>query len=201
MKEDCSFTYRHSRFNTHDKNRFIVVEAVLELSKTGSVNTKYADLERWFQDKSTPSQKDVREALITIRTNKGQDTSKVWSAGSFFRNFNLTEVEFEVLLSKIKKDWGDSLTGELRVLVDKVKAPSDGDKIKVPAAFILDKLLGLKGFKIGGGMHSSVQVLNLVNAGDAKADDLVALCENAQKLVFEKTGLTLVPEPEFVGFE
>ena len=201
MKGDCSFTYRHSRFNAHDKGRFIVVETVLELNKTGNPNIKYADLEKWFQDKPEPSQKDVREALITIRTNKGQDPSKVWSAGSFFRNFKLTSGEFEVLLSKIKKECGDSLALELKVLVDKVKAPSDGDKIKVPAAFILDKMLGLKGFKVGGGMHSPMQVLNLVNTGDAKASDIIALYENAQKLVLEKTGLTLLPEPEFVGFE
>ena len=201
LKNECGFGYRHSRFNTDDKGRFIILDTEISLSKTGSPNLEYGDLERWFSGMGKPTQKEIRDALITIRTNKGQDPDKTWSAGSFFSNFKLTKDEFDNLLEKIGRDFSEEKANELRELVEKIKAPSDGDKIKVPAAFILDKLLGLKGFKIGGAMHSPVQVLNLVNTGDASSGDLVALYENARQLVLEKTGLILVSEPEFVGFE
>ena len=193
--EECDFTYRHSRFNTYDKNKYVILKICLKLPKQGAPNLAYKDLQEYFDGKAT-SQTDVRKAVISIRTKKGQDQNEFWTAGSFFSNFKLTHVEFENLVKKV----GNNKEGELRELVKKVSAPSDGGKIKVPAAWILDRLLNLKGFQVGGAKLSDRQVLNLINTGGATARDCIELFEKVRELVREKTGLVLVNEPEFVGF-
>ena len=179
--EECEFAYRHSRFNTRDKNKFVILRATLRLKKSGTPNLQYKDLQDYFgiAPASPPpltirggsgeiNQADVRKAVIEIRTKKGQDTSEVWSAGSFFKNF--------------------------------VVSDNDGNEYKISAAEILDKRLGLKGFRVGGAKLSEKQVINVINAGGASAKDCIELFEQVREIVREKTGLILVNEPEFVGF-
>lgn len=194
--EECGFTYRHSRFNTSDKGRFIILSITLRLRKSGKPNLKYKDLTEHFNSLGcrTPKLGQVREAVIEIRKGKGQDPSEVWSAGSFFSNFKLTHEEFEGLCKKV----GDR-ENELRDLVKKIAAPSDNGMIKMSAAWILDQLLGLKGTQVGGAKLSDKQVLNMINVGNATASDCIELFEKTRALVLARTGLTLVNEPEFVG--
>ncbi|HEY4515525.1 MAG TPA: UDP-N-acetylmuramate dehydrogenase [Candidatus Paceibacterota bacterium] len=196
--EQCHFTYRHSVFNTSARDRYIILSVNLRLSKEGTPDIKYKDLQNFFGDR-VPSQKELREAVIEIRKSKGQDPREYWTAGSFFSNFKLSKSEFDNLCSKIKQEFGSEKASELRDLVNKIIAPSDQDKIKVPAAWILDQLLRLKGTSVGGAMLSKLQVLNVLNTGHATATDCVTLFHKVRNIVRAKTGLILVTEPEFVG--
>jgi len=212
-RDECGFTYRHSRFNTYDKGRFVILSVTLKLKKDGKPNLTYKDLQEYFNSPvplkaGSPSLMhkrgrgellQMRQAVIKIRKDKGQDPDKVWTAGSFFSNFRLTQKEFASLLERIKKDFGEEKSVELQTLVNKVKAPSDEGRIKVPAAWILDQLLNLKGMQVGGARLSERQVLNVINVGSATAKDCIELFEKVRSLVYQKTGLTLVSEPEFVG--
>ena len=209
-KKACGFTYRHSIFNTNHKDRYIIMAVNLILAKTGTPNLKYKDVANYFALPSValakdggfkiPSQAEVRQAIIEIRTKKGQDPSQFWTAGSFFSNFKLKQKNFEILLAKIEANFSKEKAQELADLIQKIKAPSDAGMIKVPTAWILDILLGLKGFSIGGAELSQRQVLNVTNTGKATAKDCMELFKKARKIVWEKTGLLLVNEPELVGF-
>ena len=216
-KVACGFTYRHSIFNTTHKGRYIIMAVNLRLAKMGLPNLRYKDVANYFALPSVakasegglhiPTQAQVREAIIEIRKKKGQDPGQFWTAGSFFSNFKLSSQDFENLCAKIDKEFSKEKAQELCDLVDKIKAPSDlappgggVNMTKVPAAWILDILLGLKGLSVGGAELSQMQVLNVRNTGSATAADCMNLFKKARGIVWEKTGLLLVSEPELVGF-
>ena len=173
--EECGFEYRRSRFNTTDKNKFIILRVLLKLKKNGRSNLSYEDVKSYFGNRlpagktGIPKLIELRNAIIEIRKNKGQDPNEIWSAGSFFKNF--------------------------------VVCDNEGVEYKISAAEILDKRLGLKGLQVGGAKLSEKQVINMVNTGNATARDCIELFERVRAIVLDKTGLKLVNEPEFVGFE
>lgn len=202
---ECDFTYRHSRFNTYDKNKYVILSLTLKLSKTPHPKKDYKDVAKYFADHPNvePALSSMREAIIVIRKKKGQDWKVLPSVGSFFSNFRLTHQEFENLCEKIKKDFSVEKEHELRELVGKVGAPSDKseNKIKLPAAWIIDNLLNMKGYVHNERVRvSPYHALNLINTNNASSSDILELYHHLKKLVKEKTGLDLVNEPEFVGF-
>lgn len=197
--EDCQFTYRHSCFNTSDKGKYVVTEVVLKLKKNGEPNISYVDLEKRFAGKK-PSQADIREALFEIRSTKSQDWRKDKTAGSFFSNFLLMSSQFEVLEQKVRKNFGDERGDELREIGNRFYDPAEGGQTKIPAAWVLDKLLNVKGTKVGGAMISQSHALNVLNVDGATATDVMKLFRQVRTLVYENTGLELVNEPELVGF-
>ena len=164
---ECRFEYRHSIFNTNQRGRYVILRIILKLRNNRTANLSYKDLQNYFADK-VPTQKEIRQAVIEIRTKKGQDPNEVWSAGSFFKNF--------------------------------VVSDNEGNEYKISAGDILDKRLGLKGLQVGGAKLSEKQVLNLINTGNATAEDCLGLFHKVRNIVKEKTSLELIPEPEFVGF-
>ena len=206
---ECNFTYRHSIFNTDQKGRYIILNVNLVLNKFGTPNLKYKDLTNFFAPlrqgfagQADISQKEVRSAIIEIRKSKGQDWVALPSAGSFFSNFQLTGQEFESLCEKIESEFSKEKSSELRDLVEKVKTPSDfkAGKIKLPSAWILDQLLGLKGYVHNERVRvSPYHALNLINTGGATARDMMNLFNYLKDLVYKRTGLVLVNEPDFVG--
>lgn len=197
---ECNFTYRHSRFNTTDKGKYVILYVNLKLGKNGTPNLKYKDVKNYFGEK-IPTQAEIRKAIIEIRKSKGQDPNEYWSAGSFFSNFQLSPEEFEVVAKRIGQNFGERWEKDLRDLVQKVKAPSDNGMLKIPAGWIIDNLLGLKGYVYNERVRvSPFHALNLFNTGGATCADVMGLFEYVRNITYEKTGLTLVNEPEFVGF-
>ncbi len=199
---DCVFGYRSSIFNSSQKNRFVILSVVLKLlTSSGEPNLKYIDVRKYFAKKGIlhPSLGQMREAIVAIRKRKGQDPQEHWSAGSFFSNVRLSQNEFDALCEKIKITHGVLLADELMEIKNKFFEPNA--KIKIPTAFLLDRVLGLKGKIFGGAKLSELQVINIVNTGSATAGDVLALSDDVKKIVFEKLGVTLSNEPELVGFD
>ncbi len=58
---------------------------------------------------------------------------------------------------------------------------------------------GLKGFRIGDAEISTLHGNFIINLGQAKASDVLALIDHARKTVAEKYQVTLVPEVEIIG--
>jgi len=59
--------------------------------------------------------------------------------------------------------------------------------------------VGLRGHRIGGAQFSDQHANFILNLGDAKAADIVALIELAQQRVRDRFGIELEPEVAFVG--
>lgn len=172
--EECNFGYRRSVFNTTQKGRYVVLSLTLKLSKNGQPNTSYGLKPGTLQE--------MRDQVIAVRKAKGQDPSEFWSAGSFFKNPIVSEEQYAKLPAGTPLYAGEG-------------------GVKVPAGYLLDKICNLKGLTVGGAKLSELQVINIINFNNATAEDVLSLFKKARDIVYEKTGIMLVNEPELVGFD
>ena len=117
----------------------------------------------------------------------GDDDSR--SAGSFFKNPIIGQTDYARIAGIAAQ----------RGLKPPSYPASDG-KVKLAAAWLVEQSGFQKGYTRGPVGISRRHSLAIVNRGDATAADIIALKDEIQKRVFETFGLTLVPEPVFVGF-
>jgi len=181
---ECRFGYRDSFFKSLEGKNFIVLEVTFRLSKEPKPNISYKDLAAFFATQKTPpSPKNIREAVLQIRSKKFPDLSKVGTAGSFFKNPIVSAEQFSTLKSKYPD------------------LPSFAAKngVKVPLAYILDKICGLKGFKKGNVELFQNQPLVLVNTGSATAKEIRDFSAEIKKAVKEKTDIDIEEEVVFVS--
>ena len=194
----CGFAYRTSRFNTDWRDRFVVLEVSYLLRRNGSSRIEYADLKKYFAERACPEQptlQEVRDAVRSIRQSKamlivpGDEDCR--SAGSFFKNPLVSENEahrIEALAQK--RAPGKALP----------RYPGGDGKVKLAAAWLVEQSGFNKGYARGPVGISSKHSLAIVNRGGATAKDIVALCQEIQHKVFDIWGVSLHPEPVFVGF-
>ncbi len=184
---DCCFSYRKSTFNSTERDRYVVLSVAFALRKGGAPKVVYKDLIEHFGDRQ-PSLTGVREAVLNIRRSKsmvidaGDPNSQ--SVGSFFKN---------PIVSRDK-------LAELQAKIGNVPNFPFGDGVKIPAAWLIEKSGLHKGFALGNAGISSNHTLAIINRGGASADDILVLKNEIQRTVADKFGITLQPEPVFVGF-
>lgn len=77
------------------------------------------------------------------------------------------------------------------------KRPAPVDGVPQYAAALIDRC-GLRGLQIGGARVSEKHAGFLVNTGNATTADVLALMEEVQRRVLEKTGVSLEPEVEIL---
>jgi UDP-N-acetylmuramate dehydrogenase len=198
---ECNFTYRKSIFNTTEKGKYIILQTVIRLSKTPKPNVSYGDVSGYFQNKNiiSPTQEQIREAIIEIRNKKFPFPKEVkgGNAGSFFRGPLLDEDSFAKMKGQIIETFGAEAGNKLQSMESRLKVPQG---YKTPFAFILD-LCGVKGFQMGGAQVNSSQPSIILNAtGQASARDVIELFKKVQKQVYKKLGVHFEIEPELVGF-
>jgi len=197
---ECEFGYRESRFNKREKGKCIILSVLFKLKKTSVPNMKYLDVENYFKEKNIaqPSLKEMREAIVWIRKNKLPDPAKIGNAGSFFKNLILNEKELKELFKNIRKNTNEETVNKLIDIRNRLFSPSG---VKIPTAFLVDVVCGLKGFKMGGVKVHDRQPLVLVNeSGEATAKEVLNLARYVMQEVYKKTGIKIYPEPELVGF-
>jgi UDP-N-acetylmuramate dehydrogenase len=181
--KDCNFEYRNSLFK--NKKTLIVLSASYKLSKKFFANLKYSELKNIFSNKTVDnfSVDDIRNKIIDFRKNKLPEIKDLGSAGSFFKNPILTKENYKKLLEKFP-------------LLPKFDL--DGEHVKIPLGFVLDKICLLKGYRKGDVGVYEKQALVIVNYGKAKTSDIKIFSEYIKNIVKEKTGLFLEEEVEFV---
>ena len=184
---DCGFTYRTSIFNSTERDRYIVLSVTFALQKSGKAKIVYKDLIEHFKSRE-PTLQETREAVLSIRRSKSMvidsadPNSK--SAGSFFKNPVVERAKLE----------------EIRRGFERVPSFDFGDKVKIPAAWLIENAGFSKGFAHGNAGISTNHTLALINRGNASADEIISLKNEIQTAVEEKFGITLMREPVFVGF-
>ena len=191
--EECGFAYRASRFNTAERDRYIILRATYGLRPGGKPAIRYADLEKVFADLASPSLSQVRGAVREIRRSKamlivpGDDDSR--SAGSFFKNPVVPLQQFEELDSRLRSR-GLGLAN----------FPAENGFRKLSAAWLVEHAGFAKGYSLGAAGISRRHTLAIVNRGAATAAEIVALTDEIQARVRDEFGITLLPEPVFLRF-
>lgn len=180
-KEKCNFGYRESIFKQEAKDKFIITSVVFKLTKRNhKINTSYGDITKELENKNitTPTLKDVSNAVIAIRQSKLPDPKELGNSGSFFKNPVISKEQF----LKVQEQFPDVKFFEV--------SPTE---VKVPAGWLIEHT-GLKGYrKDDAGVHKN-QALVLVNYGNATGQEILALSKYVQKKVFEKYGIAIEAE-------
>ncbi len=175
---DCQFGYRESIFKKKEGKNFIVLDATLIISKKPNLQITYKDLQNSFGNKTPQTSLEVREVVIEIRKNKFPDLKQFGTAGSFFKNPVVSKNEYENLLKKYPNIAGHEF----------------GGKIKLSAAWILDKILNLKGFQEEQVCLWKDQPLVVVNLGNQNAEKIISFAKKIKEKVFEETKINFEEE-------
>jgi UDP-N-acetylmuramate dehydrogenase len=131
---------------------------------------------------TSPTAKQLRQAIIDIRNAKLPDPKVEGNAGSFFMNPIVSRDKYDALAAQYE--------GMPHYEVD-------AEHVKIPAGWMIDQC-GWKGKSLGrAGVHDK-QALVLVNRGGATGAEIVTLCEAIQKDVKVKFGIVIHPEVNII---
>jgi len=188
LRKSCNFSYRASRFNSEDKNRYIISSIKLRLGRKIEKSPFYFDIENYFKINGintrsvTPA--ELRQAVIAIRQAKLPDPEVIANCGSFFKNPVITEDNFR------------TLSAHYPTL--KVHETDDG-KMKLYAGQLIE-LAGLKNYhdKKTGMATWKNQALVLINENAKTTSDLIEFKKMIVSSVHVAFGITLEQEPELV---
>jgi len=182
-KTEAAFGYRMSFFKAH--RAFIIVRVALRLSEKATLNISYPDLVR-IQETGTPltTPSEIAQAVCAIRANKFPFSPEEGTAGSFFKN------------PVISRELADSLA--LR-FPDLPSFPQKDGRVKVPLAWILDRVLSIKGFSKGYVRLYEKQPLVIVARAGATAAEVNEFANEVASRVFDATGITIEREVETFG--
>lgn len=179
--DKCEFAYRKSIFK--NKPNWLVWKVRFKLSINDKINLKYQGLKEQLFDFPNPGPKEVRQAVIEVRSSKLPDPKEIGNAGSFFKN------------PIVAKEQSDSLLAEFH------KMPTypcnQKGTIKLAAGWLIEEC-GLKGFRKGDAGTAQKQALVIVNHGNATGNDLANMASFIQDSVWEKFKIKLEPEVRIV---
>lgn len=184
---DCGFGYRFSRFKAVDRGRFFITSITLHLTRGNPGPPFYGVLQTYLEAQKiteyTPA--TIRQAVMTIRSNKLPDPALVHNAGSFFANPIISEEQFSYLAENF----------------DPVPHWSVGTgSIKLSAAWLIEQA----GFKDVHDQETGMatwpkQPLVLINEHAHSTADLMVFRQKIIDAVQVKFAITLVQEPELLS--
>lgn len=180
-KEECNFGYRESIFKHEAKDKYIITSVTFKLTKQNhKINTSYGDILKELEKNniSTPTIKDVSNAVIAIRQSKLPDPKELGNSGSFFKNPIISRDHFE----KVKALFPDVKHYDV-----------SSAEVKVPAGWLIEQA-GFKGIRVGdAGVHKN-QALVLVNYGNATGQEILSLSKEIQKTILDKYTIAIEAE-------
>lgn len=193
--EACAFAYRDSLFKRHP-GRYIVLGVEFRLEPEGRVMPRYGELRQRVGERATPA--EVREAVLEIRRSKSMviepNDPNRRSVGSFFTNPVVSAEQAEaVVQTALARGWVE--TG------DAVPRYPAGAKMKLSAAWLIEKSGVQRGMTRGAVGVSSRHTLALIHRGGGTTRELLALGAAVRDRVLDNFGIELVPEPVLVGAE
>jgi UDP-N-acetylmuramate dehydrogenase len=174
---ECRFGYRESRFK-HEPH-LIILSVTFSLRGEGDPQLGYADLMR-ARSEGVPmdTPEEIGAAVRDIRSRKFPDLRSYGTAGSFFKNPVISAEEYQTLAETYPELPGFET--------------SSG--IKVPLAFVLDKILSLRGYAEGNVALFSNQPLVLVTHEGATEIEVNNFADRIADKVLNATGIEIERE-------
>jgi UDP-N-acetylmuramate dehydrogenase len=175
--DECAFGYRESRFKRDAS--LVITKVALRLSRAAKPRLSYKDLAAKAAEGmplSTPA--EVGSAVRSIRSGKFPDLREWGTAGSFFKNPVVTPEAY----------------AELRERYPEIPGFPQADGVKVPLAWILDRVLDLRGHALGKARLFQMQPLVIVAERGASAHEVEALAYDVAARVRDATGIDIERE-------
>jgi len=191
--EACRLSYRSSLFR-EQPGRFVILSIRLRLSTRSLVQPQHPGLRARVE--GAISLERLREEVLKLRRAKSMlldpEDPNYRSAGSFFLNPIISQRHFEGLQKRLKtQGFGPE---ELPFW----PLPSG---VKLSAAWLIQQAGFPPGFAQGRVGLSSRHSLALINRGGASAQEIVCFAAFIRRRVQARFGLSLSPEPIFLGFK
>ncbi len=179
--EECEFSYRDSIFKHRAKDKYVIIDVTLRLSKDKPKMPDYPGVKKYFDSigVSNPNIKEIREAIIAIRGVKLPDPKVIASVGSFFKN----PIIPSSLLRQVRNNYSEIPTYEM-----------GGAMFKIPAGWLIDTL-GWKGKDFGNLKLYEQNALVIVNKRSATFSELQSVVFEIKKAVYDQFGIELEQEP------
>jgi UDP-N-acetylmuramate dehydrogenase len=181
--EACRFGYRESVFKQTFKDQFVITSVTFRLSKTPNFHLEYGAIREVLAANGIdqPSIRAISDAVIQIRQSKLPDPKEIGNAGSFFKNPTIPNAQFD----------------ELKASYPSIPGYPSAEGVKVAAGWLIEQT-GWKGKRIGKvGVHAK-QALVLVNYGGGSGEEIKKLSEQIQASVYDKFGVQLQAEVNFI---
>jgi len=177
-KDECNFGYRDSIFKQELKNKVCITAVTFILNTEENLKLNYRGVKEEINKLGKINAANLRNAILTIREKKLPNPEEMPNAGSFFKNPILEKTIFNELQKKNP---------------DIPFYPLEGDLIKIPAAWLIEKS-GFKGFQNGKTAVHNKQALVLINKSDAKREDILNLAEKIIEKIKKEFGIELEKE-------
>lgn len=193
---ELAFGYRDSALKRAPE-RYVVTWVRFELRVGGRVQIRYAELARALTDRAQPSLDEVRRAVLSLRRAKSmvldpRDPNRR-SAGSFFMNPIVAPDVAENVVAR-------AIASGIASAPDDVPRWMQPDgRVKLAAAWLIERAGFAKGTRIGNVGLSSAHALALVHHGGGTTAELLAFAERIRDRVRECFGIDLEREPVLVG--
>ncbi len=189
----CELRYRDSVFKREAEGRYVITRVRLRLVPHGPPKIAYAELERELGVE--PSLAEVRDTVTRLRRHKSMvldptDDNRR-SAGSFFVNPTIAASE----LDGVRARAAERAPSEALPTY-----PAPDGRIKLSAAWLIERAGFTRGTTRGPVGISSRHSLALVNRGGASAQALVDFAVEVKRGVQHAFGVVLQPEPRLLGF-
>jgi len=183
-KAECEFGYRNSIFKTHYRGKYFITDVTFKLSKHPIIKINYGAIQEVLANSgiTQPDIKDVSNAIIAIRSSKLPDPKILGNAGSFFKNPEISQGQYQQLLA---------------VFANIPGYPTHNNLVKVPAGWLIEQC-GWKGKRVGNTGAHKHQALVLVNYGDATGKEIMELAAAIQQSVIDKFGISISPEVNLI---
>lgn len=183
-KSDCEFGYRESVFKRQFKNQYIITSVTFQLSKQPTFQIEYGAIknELDLMNVSELNIKAIAQAVINIRSSKLPNPKEIGNAGSFFKNPEVSEMEFQ----RLKNEFSNI-----------VAYPLENKKYKLAAGWLIEQS-GLKGYRKGDAGVHKLQALVLVNYGNATGNQIFDLSTHVLQTVKNKFGVELEREVNII---
>ncbi len=174
----CRFGYRSSIFKGKAKGRYIITHVAFRLSTRPNLKLDYGNVQREFALAKGSTPLDLRKVIIAIRSSRLPDPKLHGNAGSFFKN----PVVDRTIFSCIRVEYPDVPF-----------YPDDGNQMKIPAAWLIEKS-AWKGKRVGNVGTWPSQPLVIINYGGATGQEIYDFSEKILEDVERIFGITLERE-------
>lgn len=195
----CQFAYRDSRFKRAPIGRWIILAVTFALRPGGKPTVRYPELVRAIgAAHARPSLAQVCETVLALRRRKSMvldpEDENRRSVGSFFTNPIVSAEEVDRVVQSALA------AGSVRNAAEVPQFPMDDGRVKLAAGWLIEQAGIRKGARHGHVGISSRHALALIHHGGGTTSELLDLARHVRHAVLERFGVSLTPEPVFIGF-